>query len=389
VAPAAVAYGRCVRAFTNGLSPTSEVAPAAVLTVVGIGLTIAGEGSGGDTWLDTLAIPFLTVPVAWRRRAPAASVAAVAIGMVLSGIPTFDQTRCAVALPAAMLVLFSLAARAGPDRSLPGAALLFAGLAFVGATDPVLGGLDPGFLSVAGGLLAVAWAGGAATGSRRRLGAELAERSRLLEHRREQTAQLAVEVERTRLAGALDAAGRRSVQEIVELAAAHAAAPAGDEAAARGAFARIETAARGSLNEMRSLLGALRSDQLPSLQPRPTLSELDAVLTQARAHGRDVRLDVRGEQRPLSDGVELAAYRMVQHGLAAVGSATEVCLSYGSEAVELQVRGSEVTGAAAEEALAAARERAAAFGGSLSVEAPAPGRRVFRASLPLAVATHG
>ena len=198
-----------------------------------------------------------------------------------------------------------------------------------------------------------------------------------------------MEVERTRLAGELDAAGRGSVQEIVELAAARAAAPADDEAAARSTFATIETAARGSLNEMRSLLGALRSDQLPSLHARPTLVGARCGARGGPHGGRDVRLDIRGERRPLSDGVELAAYRMVQHGLAAVGSATEVCLSYGSDAVELQVRGSERDGDAAEEALTAARARAAAYGGSLSVEAPAPGRRVFRASLPLAVATHG
>ena len=78
---------------------------------------------------------------------------------------------------------------------------------------------DPAaFLVVAGGLLAVAWAGGVATGSRQRLVAELAERSRQLERRREHAASLAVEVERTRLAGELDAAARLRVEEIVALA---------------------------------------------------------------------------------------------------------------------------------------------------------------------------
>ena len=116
--------------------------------------------------------------------------------MVVSGVPTFDQTRCAVALPAALLVAFTLAARRGTGRSLIGFALLLAGLAFVGATDPVVEGDPAGFLLVAGGLLAVAWAGGIATGSRQRLLAELAERSRQLERRREHAASLAVDVER-------------------------------------------------------------------------------------------------------------------------------------------------------------------------------------------------
>ena len=133
---------------------------------------------------------------------------------------------------------------------------------------------------------------------------------------------------------------------------------------------------------MRALLGVLRSDELPSLRSPPTLAELDAMLEDVRAGGRPVRLDIHGARRPLPAAVELAAYRIVQHGLAAVGAATEVNVRYGPEAVELQVSGSSTAGEGAEEALTAARARAAAYGGSLTVDATLPGRRLVRASLP-------
>ena len=96
-----------------------------------------------------------------------------------------------------------------------------------------------------------------------------------------------------------------------------------------------------------------------------------------------MQLDIQGARRSLPAAVELAAYRMVQHGSAAVGSATEVNVRYGSEAVELDVSGSDAAGDGAEEALTAARARAAAYGGSLTVDAPLPGRRLVRASLPV------
>ena len=52
------------------------------------------------------------------------------------------------------------------------------------------------------------------------------------------------------------------------------------------AFARIERMGRESLNEMRGLLGVLRSDDRGSRSPRPTLAEIDSLLEEARAGGR-------------------------------------------------------------------------------------------------------
>jgi hypothetical protein len=97
--------------------------------------------------------------------------------------------------------------------------------------------------------------------SRARLAAELAERSRELERERERRAALAVQVERTRLSAQIHAATRRRVQAMVELA------ERGDPPEA---FAAIEQAGRASLDEMRDLLGVLRSD---GTSARPALEQ--------------------------------------------------------------------------------------------------------------------
>ena len=100
-----------------------------------------------------------------------------------------------------------------------------------------------------------------------------------------------------RLAAELDAAVRRHVQEMVELAEQGERTLAQDPESARALFGRIESAGRATLDEMRGLLGVLRSDEPPERAPQPTLAQLDALLRTARAGGRVVDLDVEGERR--------------------------------------------------------------------------------------------
>ena len=88
-------------------------------------------------------------------------------------------------------------------------------------------------------------------------------------------------------------------------------------------------------------------------------------------------------------GVELATYRALQHGLVAVAGGPRdpatVALRYRPDALELEIRGAPGADAWADAAVAAARERIVAQGGSFSSDSPA-GRRVLRATLPVAVA---
>lgn len=359
-----------------------DILPVVLLTLAGIGIT-QDPASGDGTFVDTLLVPTITVPVFWWRRAPLAAAIAIAIGMVISGIPTFDQTRCGFALPGAFLILFSLGFREERYPGLIGLAAIEAGIVFLIFTDSQL---DPGaafLLPLAAGV----WGAGRVYRSRTRVADELAARTQDLEQTREETAQLAAEVERARVAADLDVAARDRVRGIVEMARNEEAHP---EHAPAEAFEEIEREGRESLNQMRELLGVLRSDERDT-SPRPTLAQLETLLERARAGGRAVDLRVEGQRRPLPSGVELAAYRVVQHALEALGVASgaraTVGLRYGESDLQVELSGVAVSGERAELALDAARERVAAHGGQFSAKPQRDGRILVRAELPVALAS--
>jgi signal transduction histidine kinase len=370
-----------IAAMTRERLPWLDPALAAALTALGLLITF-DPGNGDGTVVDSVVIGTVTIPVAWRLRAPLAAAAALAVGTVVSGVPTFDQIRCGVAIPAALLILFSLAARSEIAAALSGLALVLAGMVFLLFTDPQL---DAGALFILP-LCAGVWGAGRLVRSRSRIAAELEERSRRLASTREETARMAVEVERLQLATDIDVDARARVTELVELAG-HARAALGEEPnGSRGAFARIERDGRDSLNQIRELLGVLRSDERDT-SPRPTLAQIEDLLAHARAGGVVVELEVEGERRALPNGVELAAYRAVQHGLDALANEGTrpacVRLRYMADALELEVRGTVAADRASQAALAAARERVDAHGGSFTATTVAASGRVLWARLPL------
>lgn len=370
-----------------------DLAICAALMAVGVSVTIRSDAAGAGTQLDTLFLPAVVLPILLRRRRPFAAAAALAAGCVVSGIPTFDQFRLAVAVPAAMLVLYPLARQTDRRHALGGLALVLAGMVFIGLTDVVLheeGGVAA-MVAFSWPLCIGVWAGGRLVRSGDEVAEDLAERSRMLERQREQTAELAVEIERTQLASDLDAAARDRVREIIEVAtAAERSLSVGGDGAV-GAFARIEAVGRESLNEMRGLLGVLRSDERATHSPGPTLAQIETLLADARRGGRVVDLDVEGDRRPLPGGVELAAYRVLQHALVAVhgaeGEPATIHVRYLPSALEMEVVGQPAPGRAADTALMAARERVTAYGGSFSADESPRGRRVLLARLPT-VAAH-
>jgi signal transduction histidine kinase len=345
----------------------------------------AGVNDPRATVAGPLLLPVLLLPIPLRRRNPLGAAAVFAAGCVLSGIPTFAQFRLVVVVPVALLVLYSLATRCTWRHAVPGLAFVLAGLIFVGGTESVAHGVGGAAAMAAFAFpfcLAV-WGAGRIVLSRERTAQKLSERSEQLRRQREATAALAVEIDRERLAVDLELAVRLRLQEILGLASADE----GDPESGRARFSRIERLGRESLDQMRMLLGLLRATDRGARAPRPSLAQLDALLGDARAGGRVVDLVVEGEHRPLTAGVELAAYRTVQHALAAVGGGPDkratVQVRYRPDRLELEVRGLTSGGTAAGAALMAARERVLVLGGSFSADTPSPGRRVVRAWLPV------
>lgn len=131
----------------------------------------------------------------------------------------------------------------------------------------------------------------------------------------EQLARQAVSDERLRIARELHDIVAHSLSLITVKAAIanHVADERPEEA--QHALRVIEDTSRGTLVEMRRLLGVLRSEHgSPELAPSPGLAGLPELASRAGLAGVQVDLSVRGEVR-LPDGVELSVYRIVQEAL--------------------------------------------------------------------------
>ena len=169
-------------------------------------------------------------------------------------------------------------------------------------------------------------------------------------------------------------------------------------------FGEIRASALSGLNELRRVLGVLRSDQ-PDTMPQPGLQDLPGLLDSARAGGVTITTDVTGTPRPLPDGVNLSAYRIVQEALSnamrhAPGSTVQVKLFYGEAALVIEIRNDggvndALTSPGAPEqerwaglgggghGIIGMRERAAMLGGHLQAGPTAHDEFLVTAALPL------
>jgi signal transduction histidine kinase len=162
-------------------------------------------------------------------------------------------------------------------------------------------------------------------------------------------------------------------------------------------FGEIRASALSGLNELRRVLGVLRSD-LPDIAPQPGLDELDGLIESARVGGVTVTTTVTGTARPLPEGVDLSAYRIVQEALSnavrhAPGSAVRVRLYYGEAVLVIEVRNNAYVAATGDQRAKAGlgsghgiigmRERAAMLGGHLEAGPTGDDEFLVTAALPL------
>jgi signal transduction histidine kinase len=291
-----------------------------------------------------------------------------------------------LALPPMMCVLYRVASRLSLRTAL---AVLGAAL-----TGPLASAL-PGPSSTGGILpftaaLLIAFAAGYVRGTQRRYGDDLVRHhAGVAEAERERARRGAAE-ERIRIA--------RELHDVVAHGMSVITVQAGfghlviDEkpAEARAALAAIETVGRQTLDELRQLLGVLRADGTPALDPAPGLGALGQLVSQAAEAGIPVHLDITGSPRDLPAGIELSAYRIVQEALTNVAKHAGPCtvravISYLPTELAIEVtddgRGGPVSPGGL--GLAGLRERAHIYGGELAAgPLPAGGFRVT-ARLPL------
>jgi signal transduction histidine kinase len=438
------------------MSTTGEYVPAAA----------AVPAAGGAYWwprrrslvLDAVlaavsAVECLVEGVAFAQRADISPVPASVFGLLV-GAALVLRRRWPVAVvllsiavtPAQMGIvlslvgLYTLAASEVPRR-ITG---VLAGMSVVGTLVVTVLGLHGGgygapFAAVA--LTAVLSAVGMTAppvllglyvGARRRLVESLRERAdglerelTLLAEKASERAERARLDERTRIAREMHDVVAHRVSLMVVHAAALQAVALKDPRKASASAELLGDMGRQALNELREMLGVLRTDStspasgsavardaspdltgspvtvlaLPvSNQPDPDddgpcLAQLDGLVEESRAAGMCVELVVQGAERSLAARVETVVYRVVQEALTNVhkhasGAAAQVILAYRDTEVAVLVRngppagGSDVRLPSGGNGLLGMRERVTALGGGFASGPTAEGGFRVSAMLP-------
>jgi signal transduction histidine kinase len=338
-----------------------------------------------------------TLPLAVRRRRPGTIL--VVVWLATAGYLLLGYPPNTTALVGAMVATYSVAAY-GTGRTPVVGALFIAGViamvaaAAVGSdTDATLGDLAAAVL-----VFLTAWVLGDRMRTRRAYTAALEERARGLEQEREARAKAAVREERTRIARELHDVVAHNVSVIVVQATAAGRvldADDADPAGVREALGTIEATGRAALAELRTVLGALRTDDQDDQgrTPQPGLAKLPELAQRTRQAGLPVELRIQGEPLELPPGVDLSAYRIVQEALtnalkhASPTSAT-VLVRYQPNTLGLQVinddRGASPTDRdRGGQGLVGMRERVLLFGGDFQAGPLAGGGYRVQASFPL------
>jgi len=368
-----------------------------IVSLVGL-LTIDVDGltetNRDADLLGVLLVVAIWTAVAFRRRRTEAMTWAVALLIIPYWVLDYVDTGATFGV---LLMIYTVAAHVDRPRSLQIGAVIGLALVAVMIVGVVAEDEDLPAIAVVGNsiIFATAWTIGDSVRNRQAYLAEVEARADRAERDRERAAEQAVHDERARIARELHDVVAHSVSVMVVQASAGRRVLDRDPARAAEAMEVVERTGRTALEELRRLLGVLRADGSgAATQPQPTAGDVAALVEQWRDAGLEVDLRTVGEPPPLSAGVGLTVYRVVQEALTNVmkhaGPArAEVVVRYGDD-IRIDVlddgRGPVRASAlpSGGQGLIGMRERVELFGGELSVgPRPGGGFRV-QATIPVA-----
>jgi signal transduction histidine kinase len=324
-----------------------------------------------------------------RRRAPRSAFAlstAAGLAFVATGWPMVGLGLASV------VTMYSLAAYGDRMSSAIGLAVAAVGL----VASVQLAGGGPDRETVIGNVLVLtaAWTIGDGTRRRHLLADLYRERVLELEIAEAELAKRAVVTERLRIARELHDIVAHSMSAIAVQAGAGRLAVDDDIAGARTALDTVEHLSHDALDEMRRLLGVLRTGdpEAAALAPLPQLADIDRLVAEAAATGTTVHVRIAGARRRLPPGAELAGFRIVQEALTNVrrhapGAAARLSIEFAPRDVVITVENRfrrngtpppPTTGLG----IVGMRERAEIYGGSVFAGPTDEGTFRVRARLP-------
>ncbi|WP_237207931.1 sensor histidine kinase [Rothia nasimurium] len=403
-------------------------------------LLLAGVALSQTTywWVPLLVWVVTTSSLYWRYSRPKTMTAVVVLGVFISAFEPFPALHLWWVVPVvvyhwarygsrrtriAMVVCSLVASVAG------GVVFAHDMSVYLWSTPELLVGFGLATF-VCSALTMMAWFLGDTRRLRENRHRALIERNRQLEHEREQERQLAALDERARIAremhdivahslsviitqadGARYAGLARIQQEQTScpsrLGSTAQEGPAGSQVRASlpsddgeplefKALGTISSTARESLQQMRSLLGVLRTDEGQVFEPLPALHNIPQLIEQMQKLGYAVDYtQVEGVEEKLPQGAELTIYRIVQEALTNVRrhspttSLVTVALTAGKQSLDISVTNRPEASASApipgaRRGLLGMRERVDMYGGTLQYGRLADGSFRVLAQIPFA-----
>ena len=363
-----------------------RVDPLTVDRVVAALLTVLAQAEvwlgHGDQRLIAAFVAFVaTASIAFRRRFP--TLVGIVVPLLYAiELGFWGDPQVVFASVGYFCALYALAVWTPPRRFAIGMAFLVAGFFIASAGPKGRVGNTVLFTVVTLAVIVLV----------RRVLGDRERRAQLAERERDVVAREAVVEERARIARELHDAIAHDVSMMVLQAGAERRVLDGKGGTTQEVLETIERIGRGSLTEMRRLVGMLRSEEGEPLAPQPGLGDLPTLVRQVREAGLPVELHVEGEPRELPVGIELSAYRIVQEALTnalkhAGEARASVRVNYGPDSLELEIvddgAGEPQPVSRGGHGLVGMGERVALYGGRLDAGRRPSGGFVVRVLLPI------
>ena len=365
-----------------------DIALASALLVLGL-VEAMTTAPNAPSWEQAALTVAWSVPLVWRRLAPVPILALVVVlGPLLGQINAVGGVN-SYAL-AAVLAAYTVGRELDAPASWWGPGLI---LGINWSLFILVSGELSDFVFIAliyGG----AWAVGQVIRTRDLQVGELARTAEELRREQEILAR-ELQQERTRIARELHDIVAHSISVVAIQAQAIRRRLGPDHAREITDLRALEETARGAMEELRRMLGVLRTAEgAASLEPQPGIAQLSRLLDEARSAGTRIVEQVEQPPRDLPAGLGLTVYRVVQEALTNVrkhapGSVALVTIAYGPDDITVRVDNDGAAVRAADSStgyghgLIGMRERVALYSGSLTAEPRPDGGFAITVRLPL------
>jgi signal transduction histidine kinase len=388
----------------NAVKRIRAIDPHAVDALVALALTVAAlvvviGRIGGDAefrdndFLGTALVLLQTLPLAMRRVAPLGVLVVINSAIDVHAATGYEMVQAGTF--GSLIALYGVASLTDSRKATVAALIMVPAFAIFFATNRQDFGV--GEIASTCGTWAAGWFLGTYIRTRGEQAEAAGERAAWLERDRDVRAREAVADERARIARELhDMVGHALNLIVIQAGGAQRVFESRPELA-RQSLASIESAGRQALSDMERMLEILRVAEGPDqvLSPQPGLRQVDSLAAQVSDAGLPVEVSVEGRPAELPSSIDLSAYRIIQEALTnsmkhAGASRAKVAIRYRPDSLELEVtddgRGVSERGPSDEKGgrgLIGMRERAALFGGELSVGPMPEGGYRVHARLPL------